>query len=245
MSDLAPAVGPPRGRRARAPASPADERVFRAVYDAILDHRLPPGTKLTEETLAEIFGVGRAVIRKALLRLAYDDVVEIRPNRGAQVAQPTPEEARDVFEARRLIEAAIVAKAASVVTADDLAALRAIVADESAAARGGDRRAALRLSGAFHLRLAAIAGNAIYEGFLRRLVSRTSLILALYELPSTGACAADEHLGLADALARGDRDGAAALMDRHLRDLERRIDLDGNGRAVDLREVLAAGPGHP
>lgn len=239
MTDLVSAARAAGGRRPR-PAGPAnDEVVYRAVYDAILDHRLPPGTKLTEEALAEAFDVSRTVVRRALLRLSYDEMAEIRPNRGAAVAQPSPEEARDVFEARRLLEAAIVAKASRAVTAAQLAELRGLVEEETAASDRGDRRSALRLSGDFHLRLAEIAGNAVYAAFLRRLISRTSLILALYEARGTNACTFNEHAALIDAMAAPDEARAAALMEHHLIDLERRIDLDGGEGLVDLKQVFA------
>lgn len=240
MTDLIPASGPAATKRTKAAVAASDEAVYRAIHDAILEQRLPPGTKLTEETLAEVFAVSRTVIRKALLRLAYDEMAELRPNRGATVAQPTPEEARDVFETRRLIEAAVIVKAVRAATPAQLAALRALVEEEERTTQAGDRRGALRLSGDFHLRLAEIAGNAVYTAFLRRLISRTSLILALYEAPGTSACTFNEHRALIDAMAAGDEDGAANLMEHHLRDLERRINLDGDEGAVDLKQVFAA-----
>ena len=54
---------------------------------------LPPSTKLNEESLSEIFGVSRTIIRRALLRLSLEQVVDIKPNRGATVSAPTIEEA--------------------------------------------------------------------------------------------------------------------------------------------------------
>ena len=89
------------------PIAPRAEHVRTAdtiharIYDAIVEQRLPPGTKLGEETLCEIFGVSRTMIRRVLQRLASEHVVEARPHRGAFVARPSVEEAREVFEARR------------------------------------------------------------------------------------------------------------------------------------------------
>src|SRR5690606_41980575 len=75
--------------------------IHERVYSAVLDNRLKPGTKLVEERLAEIFSVSRPRIREVLARLAHEQVVELIPQRGAFVAKPTIEKAKDVFEARR------------------------------------------------------------------------------------------------------------------------------------------------
>src|SRR5689334_18708529 len=111
-----------RGRPRRTGA--ADERVRRELFDAIIDHRIPPGTPLPEDTLAGAFGVSRTVVRKALLTLGHEKLVELRPNRGAVVARPTVEEARAVFEARRVLEAAIVEGAVARARDDELEAVR-------------------------------------------------------------------------------------------------------------------------
>jgi len=99
------------GRRApvRAPsAEPARplsvDAIHQRVWLAIVEHRLPPGTKLGEERLAKAFGVSRTQIRQVIERLAHDSIVTVHANRGAFVSSPTVEEAREVFVARRLIE---------------------------------------------------------------------------------------------------------------------------------------------
>src|SRR2546425_836240 len=81
----------------------AEDRVFNAILDAVLDHRLAPGTKLKERELAEIFGVSRGAVRGALTRLGHSLLVELRPNRGAVIANPSSAETPDLFEARRVI----------------------------------------------------------------------------------------------------------------------------------------------
>lgn len=94
----------PKARRVRAaaaaPATPAentsqlsDNDMYERMVSAILDHRLPPGTKLVEDKLAAAFGVSRTRVRPVLVRLANEQVVTLTPNRGASIAQPTPQEA--------------------------------------------------------------------------------------------------------------------------------------------------------
>ena len=61
----------------------SEEDVLREIEKAVLDHRLPPGTKLKEVQLANLFGVKRGLIRKVLARLAHSRLVDQTPNRGA------------------------------------------------------------------------------------------------------------------------------------------------------------------
>ena len=225
----------PKARRRR---RPSDVVIYRSVAEAIFEQRLAPGTKLTEDALGEIFGVSRTVIRKVLLRLAHERVIEIRPNRGAVVASPSIADARQVFEARRVVEAAIVAAACKSATVRTMARLRALVEDERRAHVRGDRRGWIRLSGAFHLELAALAGNDVLADFLQALVARTSLIIALYEAPGKSACASEEHHALLDAIASGDDKTAVSLMVGHLARCEEKLDLVNSDQEIDLRKVF-------
>ncbi|MDX6750441.1 GntR family transcriptional regulator [Geminicoccaceae bacterium 1502E] len=225
------------------PASPGrcsrDARIYRELLTAIVDNRIPPGTALPEDTLAAAFAASRTVVRKALLRLGHEKLVELRPNRGATVARPSVEEARQVFEARRLVEAAIVGGAVEHGTDAELARLRAGLAREHAAERQADRHEVIRLSGDFHRELASIAGNQVLGEFLGELVSRTSLILALYQPPGTVPCSHDEHLAVLEAIERRDPARARERMAAHLAHVERLLRLDKPKRTVDLHALFA------
>src|SRR5210317_927089 len=85
----------------------SEDEVLRQIEQAILDHRLAPGTKLKEVQLADLFGVKRGMIRKVLTRLAHSRLVDQMPNRGATVARPSVKEGQDLFATRRVIESAV------------------------------------------------------------------------------------------------------------------------------------------
>src|SRR5216117_2960004 len=170
-----------------------DHLVYDRIHRAILEQRLPPGTKLGEESLSSLFAVSRARVRRILLRLAHDKSVELRPNRGAYVEQPSAQDAREVFTARRIVEAHTVEGVAKGLPTPARQRLLRHVAREQAAHARHDRPAAVRLSGEFHLLLAHVAGNRVLTWFLRELVARTSLIIAVYEGPGSSCCAYDEH----------------------------------------------------
>ena len=210
------------------------------IHRAIADRRLPPGTKLVEEGLAEIFDVSRARVRKVLQRLAHDKMVTLEPNRGAFVARPSADEARQVFAARRVIEDAIIRAVASGVEDAGVDKLRRLNLAEHQAHEGSDPHAAIRLSGDFHLQLAEYGGNPILTGFLRELVSRSSLIIAVYEQPGGPDCAFDEHQKIIEALAAGDADAAAREMRAHLRQIESRLNLtESEAEPIELKHVFA------
>jgi len=86
----------------------SDNSTTRVIVDAltkaIVEHRLHPGTKLAEQKLADHFGVSRTLVRQALFQLAQKKLIRMEPARGAFVATPSSDEARQVFAARRMIE---------------------------------------------------------------------------------------------------------------------------------------------
>jgi DNA-binding GntR family transcriptional regulator len=219
-----------------------DATIYDSVYSAIVDHVILPGTKLPEDVLAKAFGVSRTRIRKVLLALAHENLnlVTLQHNRGASVAKPGEQEAREVFAARRVVEAGIAADLARRITPGQVAALRRFVAREHEAEQGRDRRAMIKLSGEFHLELARLIHNEPLIVFLRALISRTSLIVAVYEMPGNAMCSHDEHGKLLDRLAAHDVAGAVRYMEEHLTRLEDGLDLHaGRRQPVDLQDVFA------
>jgi DNA-binding GntR family transcriptional regulator len=230
------AARPPEGARTAArqgegnsvseTLSVSDTEIYDRVVSAILDHRLPPGTKLVEDKLATAFGVSRTRIRPVLVRLANEQVVTLTPNRGASIAQPTVQEAREVFEVRRMIEPTLAERFIAAAGSEDMQVLARCIDQEEAARAGGDMRRAIRLSGDFHLHIADRAGHQTLGRILRELISRTSLILMTYSASHTQehedatACGCREHRALLDAIRLRDPREAARLMREHLNRLE-------------------------
>lgn len=197
----------------------------RSLALAIHEHRLQPGTKLSEDEVGEIFGVSRTVVRAALQRLAHDRLVVLRRNKGAHVAQPSVKEAREVFEARALLEPRTARSAAERTTPADLARLRAHIDDEHAALAAGDPGRALRLSGQFHIEIARIADQETICQIITQLVARSSLIIALYWKRRNALCESHAHHALLKALAEQDGAAAEEQMKGHLLDLVSLLDL--------------------
>ncbi len=196
--------------------------------DAIIDRRLAPDTKLSEAEIGSIFDTSRTLVRTALQMLSFEGLVRVERNRGAFVANPSPEEARQVFAARRLIEPALAIGAIERLDATDIAAFKDLLAKETElmAVRGADaRRAEIRASGDFHMQLARVSGNAVLEKFLEELVARSSLVIALYGQSGASSCGHGEHQEILDALEQGDASRVGALLVHHIDHIEKDLDL--------------------
>lgn len=199
--------------------------IYASLRSAIVAHRVAPGRKLSEAELASIYSVSRTIVRSALQALAHDQLVTLEPNRGAFVAQPTAQEARQVFDARALIEPHLAALAADNVTAKDIVALQRQMKAEHAVSTPGLESEALLQSARFHMMIAELAGQQILTDYVRDLVSRSSLIIALYWQRRETTCEEKAHEALIDALANGDRTGASAIMKNHIVDLLSGLEL--------------------
>jgi len=219
-------------------AEDTEDRIYRAVFESVMSQRLAPGTKLPEAALCELFGVGRSVVQKVLQRLAHDHIVALRPNRGAMVAMPTREEVGKLFEARRALEAAIVPLVAQFATRADYAALRRQLKAEHRAMHHAPQNEWARLASTFHLRLAELSRNPILKRYLKELMSRCALVVAIYEAPGNAPCEHDEHVRVVDDIERGNVARAIATMDAHLRDLESNIDLVEDQTGKSLAHML-------
>ncbi len=209
--------------------------------DAIVDRRLAPGTKLSEAEVGTLFEVSRTVARSALQMLSFEGLVRTERNRGAFVANPTPGEARQVFDSRRLIEPGIAKAAAERITSADIAAFRLRLSDETRliTERGPSaRRAEIHASGDFHLLLAGVAGNAILLRFMEELVARSSLVIALYGRSGASSCGHSDHGHILLALEQRDGDLASRLLLAHIDHIESDLDLRVT-TGLPLREALA------
>ncbi len=214
--------------------------IVNQLTEAVHEHRITPGMKLNEDEVGEIFGVGRTVVRQALRSLAHEGLLNIERNRGAFVSKPTVKEACEVFEARALLEPSLAKAAASRMTKEDIEILRAHIEDEHKALASGNAGLALKMSGQFHMEIARIADQATIEEFIRQLVSRSSLVIALYWRRRNAMCESHAHHALLEALTNHDGDTAEELMKGHLVDLLSQLDLKEHPEpAISLRDALS------
>ncbi|UGY11522.1 GntR family transcriptional regulator [Phyllobacterium pellucidum] len=216
---------------------PSSNTMYEALRRAIIERALRPGDKLPEDVIGDRFGVSRTIVRSVLGRLHGEGLIELKPNRGATVAQPTLEEAYDIFETRRSLERDVVRRLVERITPAEIKRLKDHVAREETA-RTQDSPDSIRLAGEFHILLAEMAGNAVTARYVNELVSRCSLILALYGRPHSSDCAVNEHLEIVAALQKGDSERAFAVMDHHLEAVTERALLTSSNHQRDIRSIL-------
>lgn len=220
------------------PPSTRTEKLHVMLRQAIIEQRLAPGTRLPEDAIGESFGTSRTIAREALGRLAVEGLVELIPNRGAFVANPTLEEGREIFAVRKALERMVVQEVVARTTPPMAAKLRDLANNEAGSGPVSEAEA-IRLAGEFHLRLAELSGNAILVRYVAELVSRCSLVLSMYGRPHSADCALSEHANLIDALVAGDAARATDLMDHHLDAVAGRA-LMAKPAATDIRSILAS-----
>jgi DNA-binding GntR family transcriptional regulator len=216
--------------------SGATGRIVDSITGAIVERRLMPGTKLAEQQIADIFGVSRTLVRQALNQLSRDRLVTLEPARGAFVAKPSPQEAREVFEVRAMLEAAMVKQLCAQVTDAQIAELRAHLAAEAQAVARTDVSGRTRLLADFHVVLARMLGNQVLADLLEDLLTRSSLIALMYQSSHSAEHSQAEHVAIVDALEKRDMRAAVRLLESHLGNVERNLRL--NPRAADLASVL-------
>ena len=242
-SRRAPARAPRRAApgAGATPAAPGTTaRIVESITTAIVERRLMPGTKLAEQKIADIFAVSRTLVRQALNQLSRDRLVTLEPSRGARVAEPSVEEARQVFEVRNMLEAAMIGRLCATITPAQVAELRAHLREEQAAVRRTDVSGRTRLLADFHVVLANMLGNETLAQMLADLLSRCSLIALMYQSSHSASHSFDEHVAIVDALERHDARAAVRLMQAHLQHVEHNLQLDP--RVPDLGDVLRPTP---
>jgi DNA-binding GntR family transcriptional regulator len=236
---LVATTGSPVGEPAFPERGGATQRIVDAITAAIVERRLMPGTKLVEQQIADIFQVSRTLVRQALNQLSRDRLITLEPARGAFVAQPSVEEARQVFEVRHLLEGAMIRQLCARITARQIADLRRHLKAEREAIARINVSGRTRLLADFHVLLARMLGNEVLAQMLTDLLSRSSLISLMYQSSHSAEHSQDEHVAIVDALERRDARAALRLLESHLGNVERNLRL--NPRVNDLVTALQVG----
>jgi DNA-binding GntR family transcriptional regulator len=201
----------------------SQDAIEKAIVSGILSARVKPGTRLSENQLATLFGVSRTRVREAMMRLEARCIVHVSPRRGWFIVEPSAEEAMAVYEARRVIEAGLL-RNMQTLTDKGLASLHGHLAEEKAAMAAGDRQRLTCLMGDFHIRIAELADNLVLIEIFRDLTARTILISMLYQ---SDFHAMQSHLGhcrIVEAVEEGNFSKAATLSIQHLDEVEAGLD---------------------
>ena len=212
--------------------------IAQRVVESILAQKLAPGGRLGEQELADLFGVSRTLVREALMQLQARGFVEVRTRKGWYVVEPSFEQARDAFAARRVIETGMLREAGKPLQTV-IRRLRQHVAEEREAIAAGDAATRTFLLADFHVCLAECLGNRLLTDVMRDLTARTTLVASLYQSTHDASQSADDHEAIVAALAKGDTAKAERLMVEHIGSVQETLDESSAG-GQDTRERLRA-----
>lgn len=225
--------------------------IIEAMRRDIVAGALQPGTRLTEASLAERYGVSRVPIREALRGLEAEGFVESRPNAGSRVAEIPVDEADDLFAVREALEISTARRAALRVRAsfrvEDRSGemrrvrreLEAILDEGDAAVERDELDLLVELNERFHFGVAELSGSMTLLTLLRQLSRKIEWLYAL-DAFSRGKRLWPEHRVILTAIDAGDPQRAAELMGWHVR--ESRIGYASRGRLADRVADLRATP---
>jgi len=209
------------------------------IIEAVMAQKLAPGARLGEQQLAMLFDCSRTIVREALTRLSVRGIVTVSARRGWYVIEPSQEDAREAFEARRVIELGLI-RGMKPLDKPALKSLKAHLAREKAAVRGSDVGARSFLLGDFHVCLAECLGNHLLADTLRDFTARTTLIAMLYQSSHDAAQSCEDHVRIVAALEAGDIAGAEALMSEHIGSVQSHLRLPAHADPLaQLRGALA------
>jgi DNA-binding GntR family transcriptional regulator len=210
------------------------------IIEAVMAQKLAPGARLGEQQLAMLFDCSRTIVREALTRLAARGIVTVSSRRGWYVIEPSLAEAREAFEARRVIEMGLI-RCTTEVSKTAIKKLKAHLKTERAAVKGTDVGLRSFLLGDFHVCLAECLGNSLLADTLRDFTARTTLIAMLYQSSHDAAHSCDEHGRIVQALEQSDWVLAEQLMQAHIGHVQAALKLQPTigDPLAELRHALS------
>ena len=209
------------------------------IVEAVMAQKLAPGSRLGEQQLAMLFDCSRTIVREALTRLAARGIVTVSARRGWFVIEPSQDEAREAFEARRVIELGLI-RSTRKIDKPALRQLKAHLQREKAALKESDVGNRSFLLGDFHVCLAECLGNTLLADTLRDFTARTTLIAMLYQSTHDAVQSCEDHVQIVAALERGDHAAAEALMAAHIGTVQSALRVQvPTDPLAQLRDALA------
>ncbi len=211
--------------------------IYNDLWNAVINRRLVAGIKLDEAAFCEIYGISRTIIRKVFHMMEQEGIVELRNNRGAYIASPTEDDAKQLLEALTVLLVHFAQKlASSGLSAPAIERLKLHLTAEAEANENHNFHSARRLRGEFCTLLGLLDGNRILAISIERYIIRWTLCLALYQdTPVPGSN--DFCRRVADAILSHDGNEAVRIIQGQTYALSRSLHQSSRNE-VDLRSIL-------
>lgn len=193
--------------------NPADI-VYDYIKNQIVTKAIYPGTHIVEEDLVRETGVSRTPVRSALMRLAYDGLIQQQPNRGAVVAKPSATDLRQVYEARAVLEVGAFRAAVHRRSDESVLQMEQSLQKQQDLTNLFNMTEYVRLNREFHWIITMEAQNAYYEKYLNELQNKVATYLLFWDSSTTNSLSLDLHLRIFEAFRdRDEQKGVLALME--------------------------------
>jgi DNA-binding GntR family transcriptional regulator len=210
------------------------EQVAAALRSEVLAGVYRPGTPMRESVLAPLLGVSRATMRAALQHLVRDGIVVYHLNRGTIVASVTPEDVRDIYAVRLVLELAAID---AVDSEADLSPLKAASKSNADAAKRNDVSASVDTDMLFHSEIVHLLGSPRLSGAHQEALAQLRIVFNLFDR-SIGELTtqAREHSRIVRLIQADDRNRAAALLRSHLKNARNSVASFVSGRLPGAAE---------
>ena len=193
--------------------NPADI-VYDYIKNQIVTKAIYPGTRIGEEDLVRETGVSRTPVRSALMRLAYDGLIQQQPNRGAVVAKPSATDLRQVYEARAVLEVGAFRAAVHRRSDESVLQMEQNLQKQQDLTNLFNMTEYVQLNREFHWIITMEAQNAYYEKYLNELQNKVATYLLFWDSSTTNSLSLDLHLRIFEAFRdRDEQKGVLALME--------------------------------
>ena len=180
--------------------------------EMIADGTLAAGQPLRQDELAAQLGISRTPIREAIARLQAEGLAVLKPNRGATVFKPSPDELKQIYEIRMLLEPYAAKIAVKMVTREVIAKLRSLYEQM----QDSPPWMFFQINREFHLTLYETAQhNELYE-LIKALRYRSDPYIRILAGGGGSEAAQRGHDALINAVTDGDEEAASAITYDHL-----------------------------
>lgn len=209
--------------------SPAEEVVYHYIKDQIVSRALFPGTRILQEEVALVTGVSRTPIKAAFERLSYEGLIDISPNKGACVANPSVDEITAAYECRLLLESEFAKKACGKISKDGLNRMTACMDQQYKDLCNHDLQNFIDSNRRFHMEICKAIGNPFYELFLGQLFNKCDIYILFYDnffqLSPDDSATLRDHSRIVNAFKIKDQNLCVELVRGHIQTTLDQLDI--------------------
>lgn len=204
--------------------------IYKEIRNLILTRKVFPNYQLVESKIAEQFGVSRTPVRSALQKLAYEGFVNIIPNKGTFVSQPSVTELNNIFELRKLLEPKAARLAHKNADKNFLSLLSNYLEEETESYNNRNLEDFFKANRNIHLLIAKTSKNDYLIKYIEELITKSDIYLVFYDdfytKPIDDLLSIKEHLQIFDSFCNSDEEECENIMLNHIKSIFENLNLN-------------------